>query len=343
LRAIVSAAPAYEALAADELRSALPSGTDRRRLAPGVWLVQGPGSFRDLARHLAGTVFPRHACPAQVEAALPERAAAWTEQEVAARLAPVLLPEVRRRPPAGCEGLQLQLRLLPGAPRWHPGTLAAALRRHALSQGVVTVGGPAPYAWSVVVSADRVWSGVARTADQLSPWPGGVARLRAAPDEVSRSARKLEEAVLLFGIPVGPGLRALDLGAAPGGWTGWLLARGCRVTAVDTAALAPSLRGRRGLSFLRGSVLRVPLPDGPFDLVCADLNWDPLRAAEGVLRFRPVLAAGAHGVFTIKFYGGDPLGTVARVRQRLTAGGLRVAAVRHLFHNRAEATAHLRA
>ena len=65
-----------------------------------------------------------------------------------------------------------------------------------------------------------------------SPWPLGIPRLRMHPDAPSRSALKLEEALLVL-LDAGerarllkPGMRAADLGAAPGGWT-WVLLRHC--------------------------------------------------------------------------------------------------------------------
>ena len=64
-----------------------------------------------------------------------------------------------------------------------------------------------------------------------------------AADAPSRSALKLEEALLVLLDPTNakrllqPGMRAADLGAAPGGWT-WVLARnGVRVTAIDNGPL----------------------------------------------------------------------------------------------------------
>jgi len=80
-----------------------------------------------------------------------------------------------------------------------------------------------------------------------APWPLGIPCLRLHPDAPSRSALKLEEALLvLLGEDqrarlLQPGMRAADLGAAPGGWT-WVLARHhLRVVAVDNGPLRPAL------------------------------------------------------------------------------------------------------
>jgi 23S rRNA (cytidine2498-2'-O)-methyltransferase len=338
MHAVISAAPRYAALAHAEVAERLPGGAALQALAPGVWLASAPGRFSEFAAALRAAVFVRHACPADREVALPP--AGVPGPEVASALLPALRAALPR-PPAPPP--QLQVRLLPGAPPWSPGALLACLREALSAAGVPTSGARAPFVLSAVVADGRAFVGGAPGAAQLSPWPGGEARLRACPGEVSRAARKLEEALEVFGIPLRPGARALDLGAAPGGWSAHLLAAGLAVTAVDPAALAPAVAAHPALVHLRGSAASVPLPAGPFDLLTADLSWDPLRAVGAAARFRAVLAPGAPGVFTIKFFGRPPLQVVAEARLRLEASGYVVAAVRHLFHDREEATAHLTA
>lgn len=333
MRALVSAAPAYARLARRELDAVLPGGCDLRELAPGTWLLSAPGRLADLARDLAGAVFIRHCCAAEIDLTPPGDLGleSWVQGPLAAAL-PARLPA----------DLQVQARVLPGGPAWHPGALAAAVRGMLQARGVPVVGHAAEHALSVVVGAEAALAGCSPVRLHLSPWPAGVARLRRDPDEISRAARKLEEALLLFGLSPRPGQRALDLGAAPGGYTARLLRRGLQVTAIDTGALSPRLRGAPGLTFVRGPAHGVPLPAGPFDLLTADLSWDPLRAADCALRFRPRLAPGAHGIVTIKFFGPDVPATIAAARDRLRQG-YRVLAIRHLFHDRREATAHLQA
>src|SRR5207244_7759516 len=81
-----------------------------------------------------------------------------------------------------------------------------------------------------------------------SGWPMGIPRLTMPRDAPSRSSIKLAEALLVFLSEnervdlLRPGMRAVDLGAAPGGWTWQLAERGLRVTAVDNAALRGAVR-----------------------------------------------------------------------------------------------------
>jgi tRNA(Ser,Leu) C12 N-acetylase TAN1 len=58
---------------------------------------------------------------------------------------------------------------------------------------------------------------------------------------LNRSEFKLIEAVEDFGIEIGRIKRCIDIGAAPGGWTHFLLDNGVKVLAIDSAPLAYSL------------------------------------------------------------------------------------------------------
>jgi 23S rRNA (cytidine2498-2'-O)-methyltransferase len=70
--------------------------------------------------------------------------------------------------------------------------------------------------------------------DRLSDrFPGGVVRMPDDPLAPSRSAMKIEEVFLRMGYSPRGGQKAVDLGAAPGGWTWAMARRGCRVLAVD--------------------------------------------------------------------------------------------------------------
>ncbi|WP_297471632.1 SAM-dependent methyltransferase, partial [Acidithiobacillus sp.] len=71
-----------------------------------------------------------------------------------------------------------------------------------------------------------------------APDPGGIPRLRFPAGAPSRSTLKLEEALLVLLNErererwLRAGMTAVDLGAAPGGWTFQLVRRSLRVIAV---------------------------------------------------------------------------------------------------------------
>ncbi|MBN8715458.1 MAG: 23S rRNA (cytidine(2498)-2'-O)-methyltransferase RlmM [Xanthomonadales bacterium] len=118
-----------------------------------------------------------------------------------------------------------------------------------------------------------------------APWPLGIPRLRMHPDAPSRSALKLEEAlrVLLTDAErarlLQDGMRAADLGAAPGGWT-WVLTRhSLRVTAIDNGPLRPHVLDTGKVQHLRADGFTWQPPQ-PLDWMVCDMVEQPRRVAE---------------------------------------------------------------
>jgi putative N6-adenine-specific DNA methylase len=100
------------------------------------------------------------------------------------------------------------------------------------------------------------------------------------------------------------GARAIDVGAAVGGFTQALLGAGAKhVTAVDVGRgqLHPALRGdARVESHERTDLRRIPLAalPGPFDFFCVDVSFAAARNLLRPLAFR--LRPGARGVVLVK-------------------------------------------
>lgn len=61
---------------------------------------------------------------------------------------------------------------------------------------------------------------------------------RRGQNVVNRSEFKLREAIEFFGIDLTKAQKALDIGAAPGGWTHYLAEQGIKIAAVDNALLS---------------------------------------------------------------------------------------------------------
>jgi 23S rRNA (cytidine2498-2'-O)-methyltransferase len=117
-----------------------------------------------------------------------------------------------------------------------------------------------------------------------APWPLGIPRLKMHPDAPSRSALKLEEALLTLlddgerAAMLRPGMRAADLGAAPGGWT-WVLARqGLRVTAIDNGPLRQHVLDTGLVEHLRADGFAWQ-PPRPLDWMVCDMVEQPRRVA----------------------------------------------------------------
>lgn len=96
---------------------------------------------------------------------------------------------------------------------------------------------------------DGLWYGVCPRSELSDPHLAGVHRMKFDEHAPSRSYLKLEEAFDRMGQEPTKGQSAIDLGAAPGGWSWSLLKRGCQVTAVDNGPMkveSPHLSHVRG-------------------------------------------------------------------------------------------------
>jgi 23S rRNA (cytidine2498-2'-O)-methyltransferase len=141
-------------------------------------------------------------------------------------------------------------------------------------------------------------------AADSAPWPLGIPRLRMHKDAPSRSALKLEEALLVLLTDeerrklLREGMRAADLGAAPGGWT-WVLTRhGLRVHAIDNGPLRPHVLDTGLVEHLRADGFSWQ-PTQPLDWMVCDMVEQPRRVAE---RMASWLREGwcRHAIFNLK-------------------------------------------
>ena len=122
-------------------------------------------------------------------------------------------------------------------------------------------------------------------AKNTSPHIMGIPRLRFPSQSPSRSTLKLDEAFLYF-IPkdewdtrLTSGLRAVDLGAAPGGWTYQLVRRGMMVQSIDNGPMAESLMETGQVKhYMVDGFKFVPAKQNVYWLVC-DMIEKPQRVA----------------------------------------------------------------
>jgi len=193
---------------------------------------------------------------------------------------------------------------------------------------------------SVYASGSELLAGAGTPAEMLSDWPGGAIRFRREDGQISRAKFKLLEAERKFGLRLDAHARALDIGAAPGGWTSLLIERGLDVTAVDPADLHPSLTGHPRVTWLKRKAGEVSFPPGAFDLLVCDMSWDPATMAKAVLRHAPSLRAGAEAVVTVKLLHRKPMQTIRNVTEQLVRA-FDIRRAKQLFHNRDEITLYL--
>jgi 23S rRNA (cytidine2498-2'-O)-methyltransferase len=183
--------------------------------------------------------------------------------------------------------------------------------------------------------------------DDAAPWPGGIPRLRFPSAAPSRSTLKLEEALLTL-LDDGererwlkPGMRAVDLGAAPGGWTWQLVRRSLHVTAIDNGPMAPALIDSGLVTHLREDGFRYRPPQ-PVDWLVCDMVEQPRKVAA---RMAEWLAGGwcRHAVFNLKLPMKKRYDEVAlchaMIADAVGASGQRLVwRARQLYHDREEVT-----
>ncbi|WP_198650435.1 23S rRNA (cytidine(2498)-2'-O)-methyltransferase RlmM [Saccharospirillum mangrovi] len=194
--------------------------------------------------------------------------------------------------------------------------------------------------------SSRVWLGVDRPT--LRPaWPMGVARLKFPASAPSRSTLKLEEAFQVF---LGPAWRerlsddrtAVDLGAAPGGWTWQLVKRGLHVDAVDNGPMNDELMATGQVSHHRADGFRWQ-PEHPVDWLVCDMVEQPARVAERMLDW---LEAGwaRQAVFNLKLPMKQRWACWRDIRERIAerlAGRQYELQARQLYFDREEITLYL--
>jgi 23S rRNA (cytidine2498-2'-O)-methyltransferase len=194
-----------------------------------------------------------------------------------------------------------------------------------------------------LASGASAWIG-ASDARTGSRWPMGIPRLRMPPAAPSRSTLKLAEAFEVFlgdraTTLLRPGMHAVDLGAAPGGWTWQLAQRDLRVTAVDNGALRGDVAIDPRVRHVRADGLTYR-PRQPVDWLTCDIVESPSRIARVVGSW---IAEGRarHAIFNLKLPMKQRYDEVQRCRatvQELCAGrGTRCTLrLRQLYHDREE-------
>jgi len=352
---ILTCDPDFNDLALDEFRRDSIYGAPVAELAPGIWLAECDDGFWGLAEtwQQRPPIFVRHICP--VDAVLPLTGAAEDVAALAALAEDEFADSLDLDLP-----YSVQSRVLSSDLPFKPFDLNIAISG-ALTEAtgaVVDVRAPA-HVLSVVcakvIEADRrpltadgatrnsqlAFLGLSPTDLNLSDWAGGVRRFAREEGQISRAEFKLLEALEVFRIDLPPRGVALDLGAAPGGWSRVLRQRDQFVTAIDPAELDPRLAEDKAVRHKRMTAEEY-LADEPdeFDLIVNDMRMDARDSARLMLAYAGQLYRHGIALMTFKLPEDDRKRIVDHafgiLRQKYEIMG-----ARQLFHNRSEITVFL--
>lgn len=198
--------------------------------------------------------------------------------------------------------------------------------------------------------SSQVDLGLSRPGD-AAQWPMGIARLRMPRNAPSRSTLKLAEAFEALMTEeerknsLRAGLYAVDLGAAPGGWSFQFAERGLHVFAIDNGPIAPSLLASGMVEHLRADGFSWRPPRKQVEWLVCDMVEQPARIAQLVADW---VASGRarRSIFNLKLPMKKRFDELQRCRQLIDArfkqhGDHYVLRVRQLYHDREEVTAYL--
>ncbi|BCK87746.1 ribosomal RNA large subunit methyltransferase M [Sideroxyarcus emersonii] len=178
----------------------------------------------------------------------------------------------------------------------------------------------------------------------------GIQRVSMAGDAPSRSYLKLAEAFEVFldrkeqASWLKPGMTAVDLGAAPGGWTWQLVQRGLKVVAVDNGPLKGAAAGHPSIRHLRQDGFRFR-PQRPVDWLVCDMVEQPQRVAALMTEWF-VNGLTQRAVFNLKLPMKKRVAALHEalngIRTAINAKGLRYRLeAKQLYHDREEVTVFL--
>jgi 23S rRNA (cytidine2498-2'-O)-methyltransferase len=178
----------------------------------------------------------------------------------------------------------------------------------------------------------------------------GIVRQAMPAEAPSRSTMKLAEAIEVFMDRseqtrlLRPGMTAVDLGAAPGGWTWQLVKRGIRVTAVDNGTMKGVLATHPLVQHLKQDGFRYA-PRKAVDWLFCDMVEKPSRVAELIGAW---FAAGwcRHAIFNLKLPMKQRVAALdsalGGIRRQLDEEGINHRMIaKQLYHDREEVTVFL--
>ena len=342
---IISADPNFITTAWQELQKATTQTRRKAILADGVWAGSINEQFHTLGEkwRQSPPIFVRHLSPIQ---SVTELSGVATEDvAIFVKMLEDLIGLFNPK-----ESFSVQTRLFSGV-EYKPFQINDPLSQAVQDRIGIKLNVREPHSILSIVVA-RVekklvgFAGVSLASHNLSDWAGGERRFQREEEQISRAEFKLLEALLQFNVKLPEQGIALDLGAAPGGWTRVLRQQRpeLMVVAVDPAELHESLGRDWRVHHVRDSAepFRKSLPSKTkYDFIVNDMRLDARRSALTMVNFASHLKKDGAAIITLKLpeqHGPIIMETAFKTLRQ----SYEIVSARQLFHNRNEVTLYLR-
>ncbi|WP_155964670.1 SAM-dependent methyltransferase [Streptococcus ruminantium] len=155
---------------------------------------------------------------------------------------------------------------------------------------------------SILISNNKAFIGANDAYLNRSLKNGGIIRYKVTDDFISRAEFKLLEIFDTCDFSIPGGAKALDIGAAPGGWTKALVNKGCLVYSVDPGRLSEKIISNKSVKYFQESAQRFLYRklDLKFDFIVNDMKMDGVKSFQMMLEMMSMAKGSTNFIFTIK-------------------------------------------
>lgn len=191
---------------------------------------------------------------------------------------------------------------------------------------------------SILFAKNQIFVGVGNKTTNLTNFKGGDYHFSSKSNFISRAEYKLLEAIDCFNIDLTSLNYALDLGAAPGGWSKVLADKNLTVYSVDPASLDEKLnRNKNIIHFKQTAQEFLKNNKQKFDILVNDMKMDAQESISLTSTLKPFLNQNAYIVLTLKLANNHKSSQIDKALDLLSKT-YKIITARQLFHNRSEIT-----
>ena len=231
----------------------------------------------------------------------------------------------------------VQIRKVRGEYYFNPIDLKGEVDKLLIEIGAVAEIKEPDYIISVLLDGASCYMGISDSKLNVSTWSGGMIHYKKDDVDISRAKYKLIEAISTFKLDLSKVHTALDLGAAPGGWTSVLLEKEIAVTAVDIGNMDVRLNKYKNYTNIKGNISGLDLPEQSFDLLTADISLNAKSTATMINKASRFLKNNGYAIVTVKLLGDKVRRSIKEVKE-IYQEVFEIEGAKQLFHNRDEIT-----